>query len=246
MAKTFTLGWLLLMLAAPCPPQGGVTTDNTAKPIGSGRWEWTVFVNADPATLSQIHCVEYLLHPTFPDRDRKVCDRGSIPGQAFSLTANGWGTFDIPVTVFFNDGKTQTLTHHLSFDKPALASGVASLAPAGCKVAGSFSMSERSIQALGTDWPGVYLYAEEIHRKLPSHFNLIKSAKPFQPGTFNWSQHSIGLKKRTALSNADTDAYIKLLPAPGKPIPIALSGPRATLNFTDPQEHKSIAVFVCK
>jgi len=248
MAKRFVLGWLMLMVSVPCLPQTAVTTDNTAKSIGAGRWEWTVFIKADPATLSQIHCVEYLLHPTFPDRDRKVCDRGSTPGQAFSLTASGWGTFDIPVTVFFNDGKTQSLTHHLSFDKPAPLPTVASPAPAGCNVAGSFSIAEHSIQPLGADWPGVYLYAAEIHHILPSHFDLVKSSQPLQAGSFNWSEQtrSSAFKRHTALSDADTNAYVKFSAAPKKPVPIAIAGPRTTLTFKDPQEHKSISVFVCK
>src|SRR5438067_565756 len=157
MANRLALGLLMLFVSTLSMPQTGVTTDNTSKSIGNGRWEWTVFIKGDPDTLSKVRCVEYLLHPTFPDRDRKICDRGSTPGQAYPLTATGWGTFTIPVTVFFSDRNSQSLTHTLRFDSPAVA---ATGSPPGCKVANSFSMREHDIQAIGSDWPGVYLYAQ--------------------------------------------------------------------------------------
>jgi hypothetical protein len=113
----------LLILAFPAlgPAEFPITTHNTSRPIGSNRWEWTVFIRTDPSTLAKIRCVEYLLHPTFPDRDRTVCDPGDNAGQAFPLTATGWGVFDIPITVIFTDGHTESLIHHLRFDTAAAA-----------------------------------------------------------------------------------------------------------------------------
>lgn len=245
MSKRLAFALSMLIVSVRGLPQTSVTTDNTSRFIGNGRWEWTVFIKADPATLSQIRCVEYLLHPTFPNRDRRVCQRGSTPGQAFPLTANGWGTFDIPVTVIFNNGKTQSLTHHLRFDSPPVE---APSAPPGCNVANSFSISEHGIQPIGADWPGVYLYAEEIHKRGSSHFYLIKSAQAIQPGNFNWSQHSQrnNPRRTSVLSNTDNNAYVSFSPPAGTSVRLPLRGSTTAIYFKDPQEHKSIGVLLCK
>ncbi len=108
------LGFPVLSLA-----QSAVSAENVSKYIGNNRWEWTVFVRGDPGTLSQISCVQYELHPTFPNRIRRVCDRGPDPNRAFPLTASGWGTFNIPITITFADGHVETLSHDLHFDSAA-------------------------------------------------------------------------------------------------------------------------------
>lgn len=237
-----TLALLFLTVSIPSQSQTNVTTDNTSRYIGNNRWEWTVFIKADPGILSNIRCVEYVLHPTFPDRYRKICDRGPAVDQAFPITATGWGVFDIPVTVTFNDGKTLTLTHRLRFESQATA------APAGCNMANSFSIKVHEIQEIGSDWPSVYLYAEEIHQDRPSHFYLVKSSKAIQPGSFNWSQYSQvnGPRRRTSLSGADNNAYVKFSALPGTLFPLSLKDPMARIYLKDPQEHRLISVVVCR
>ena len=108
---------------APPPPHdhSAVSTGNDSRYVGDGRWEWTVFLLADDRTLDAIECVEYTLHPTFPDPVRKVCDRGSVRGKGFFLSANGWGVFTIGVQVMFRDGDTTSLKHQLRFSGAAAA-----------------------------------------------------------------------------------------------------------------------------
>jgi len=89
---------------------GRIATKNSSRPIGGDRWEWTVFVEADPETLSLIECVEYTLHQTFPEPVRKVCAGGN-----FALRSNGWGTFEIKIRVLFRDGTVRRLAHMLEF-----------------------------------------------------------------------------------------------------------------------------------
>jgi transcription initiation factor IIF auxiliary subunit len=115
MAHKLALTALLLFIPGLSVAQSGIAVDNIAKPMGNNRWEWTVFVKGDAETISKISCVEYELHETFPDRLRRVCERGSGPDHAFPLTASGWGTFDIPVTIYYADGRTEKLTYHLRF-----------------------------------------------------------------------------------------------------------------------------------
>ena len=90
-----------------------ISTDNIASPAGNNRWDWTVFIRADEQTLGQINCVEYTLHPTFPNPVRTVCSRGQ--GYPFALSSNGWGTFTIRIRVFMASGKIIPLEHYLRF-----------------------------------------------------------------------------------------------------------------------------------
>jgi transcription initiation factor IIF auxiliary subunit len=99
------------------PPglHGKVSTENTSRYVGENRWDWTVFIVSDEKTLGEVGCVEYTLHPTFPNPVRKVCDRGSVPGRGFFLSSNGWGTFGVGVKVIFRDGNVTNLKHQLRF-----------------------------------------------------------------------------------------------------------------------------------
>lgn len=92
--------------------QPAINPDNTARALGDGRWDWTVFVQGAPSVLSRIQCVQYTLDPTFPSPDRIVCDRGTAD-RPFSLNAQSWGELDIPITISFRDGTTTRISYHL-------------------------------------------------------------------------------------------------------------------------------------
>lgn len=92
-----------------------ITTGNTSKYVGEGRWDWSVFIVADDRTLQEIKCVEYMLHPTFPEPVRTVCERGPGGGKGFVLSSNGWGTFTVGVKITFADGEIRQLRHELQF-----------------------------------------------------------------------------------------------------------------------------------
>lgn len=77
-------------------------------------WKWTVYIQGSTQALNQIQCVQYKLHPTFPNPNREVCVRGKS-NQAFPLTATGWGTFEIGIRVFLKNGQVQELKHQLIF-----------------------------------------------------------------------------------------------------------------------------------
>jgi len=90
------------------------TTGNTAQLAPDKRWDWTVFILGSEEDLNLIRCVEYTLHPTFPNPVRTVCERGKGP-HAFSLSTNGWGTFRIQIRVLLKDGDPVVLSHQLKF-----------------------------------------------------------------------------------------------------------------------------------
>jgi len=87
---------------------------NTSIYLGEGKWEWTVFIQAQGDILKQIQVVEYTLHPTFPNPVVEVREPRSGP-HAFALTRIGWGTFEISIKVTFDNGRVRTLKHMLTF-----------------------------------------------------------------------------------------------------------------------------------
>jgi len=91
-----------------------ICTQNTAQSKGDRRWDWTVFIDPRSADLARIKCVEYTLHPTFPNPVRIVCDMGRIDAP-FALSSNGWGTFQIRIRVLMQDGSIRELSHQLHF-----------------------------------------------------------------------------------------------------------------------------------
>jgi len=86
-------------------------TRNIAKPTADGRWDWSVYIDADPLSLQRIKCVEYTLHKSFPNPVRTRC----TPENNFALSSNGWGTFRIKIKVMFKNGTEQLLYHDLVF-----------------------------------------------------------------------------------------------------------------------------------
>lgn len=115
MAHKLVFVLLAFSLPALSFAQSTLTAENVAQSLGGHRWEWTVFITGDPQKIAEIKCVQYELHESFPNRIRHVCDRGTNPNQPFPLTAIGWGAFQIPVTITFNDGHVEKLTHSLHF-----------------------------------------------------------------------------------------------------------------------------------
>lgn len=101
----------------PKPPVTPITARNTSEYIGLhptyGRdwWKWTIYIEADPGTLSQIECVEYTLHPTFPDPIQRVC----TSYNNFAFSSNGWGTFEVKIRAIFKNGTERYLSHMLEF-----------------------------------------------------------------------------------------------------------------------------------
>jgi transcription initiation factor IIF auxiliary subunit len=105
--------------AAPVMPvnvdTASITTGNTSRSLGGGRWEWAVFILASNDVLKQIQYVEYTLHPTFPEPIQRVTERGMENGKGFVLKATGWGTFEIAVKIVFTNGRSRYLKHQLKF-----------------------------------------------------------------------------------------------------------------------------------
>lgn len=76
------------------------TFQTEATPTDKDWYEWKVRLAGPAAQLKEVEAVEYILHPTFPDRIRRMRNRN----KQFELVEVGWGDFDIHVNVYLKNG----------------------------------------------------------------------------------------------------------------------------------------------
>lgn len=166
---------------------------NTASYVGAGRWNWTIFVEADSRTLQQIKCVEYHLHPTFPNPVRKVCNQ---PETKFAYSTNGWGTFTVKVHILFEDGHKQVLEHPLVFKQK----------PEAVPLNVSPKNWSKEIEPGWWDW-GIYIEGTPteldrircveytLHRTFPNPVRMVcSSQKRFELVTRGWGTFTVKIK----------------------------------------------------
>jgi transcription initiation factor IIF auxiliary subunit len=111
--KSWTIRTVLAVMALlPFVSAQDISVKNTSSLIGNGRWAWTVYIDAPLPILDKVRCVEYHLHPTFPNPLHVVCERGQQ--EPFALHGNGWGEFNVVVKVTFLDGTVQPYNHWLT------------------------------------------------------------------------------------------------------------------------------------
>lgn len=84
--------------------------------VGQRTWEWTIYLSGTQEALDAVQRVIYRLHPTFLDPIHEIDkeDRGSNE-KAFPFTATGWGTFNVGLTIMFDDGTVFDADHYLVF-----------------------------------------------------------------------------------------------------------------------------------
>ena len=101
---------VLMLLFGPQPAQTEVVrVANTYHYAGGRRYDWSVFIKEDRSTLDKIRCVEYTLHPTFPNPVRRICTSQS----GFALRENGWGEFTIYVRIEWKDSHATNQSYRL-------------------------------------------------------------------------------------------------------------------------------------
>ncbi len=88
-----------------------INVTNTAKYVGSGRYLWTVFLQANDNVLDGIVSVEYTLHPSFPNPVQVISERETN----FALSSSSSSEFTMYVALLFNDGKKKYIEYRLNF-----------------------------------------------------------------------------------------------------------------------------------
>jgi transcription initiation factor IIF auxiliary subunit len=89
----------LLLFASSIAAQNITVNNRTSQSKKRGYYDWTVFIQADEATLNTIDHVEYLLPPTFITPQVSSYNRKTN----FGYSATGWGEFEIKAKVVFKD-----------------------------------------------------------------------------------------------------------------------------------------------
>jgi transcription initiation factor IIF auxiliary subunit len=102
--RTLAIIIVCVSFASPQSAQE-LTVSNTSSYIGKSRWAWTLYVEGPASVVGKIKCVQYTLHPTFPNPVRVVCQRGLNDKEPFALHGDGWGEFDVGVKVMFANGE---------------------------------------------------------------------------------------------------------------------------------------------
>lgn len=91
-----------------------VEPKNVAKQVREGWYEWTVYIDGSDDSIERIACVQYTLHPSFPDPRQLVCEPGDGP-RRFALKREGWGAFNVGIRLFLKSGPVQEMSHQLRF-----------------------------------------------------------------------------------------------------------------------------------
>ena len=92
-----------------------VSLTNTYAPTAKkGYTNWTVYVKGSTATLASINYVEYTLHPTFLKPVQQV--RASKANPAFSISASGWGEFELKAKIVFRSPAQRPLYLNYQLD----------------------------------------------------------------------------------------------------------------------------------
>lgn len=82
----------------------GLNFRTRAEEVENDWYKWQIELAGPAPVLSEIREVEYILHPTFPDRIRHEKNAQNH----FRLESAGWGEFDITVNVYFHNGDERT------------------------------------------------------------------------------------------------------------------------------------------
>lgn len=84
------------------PPQN-ISLSNTATYLGKGRYDWRVYVKADPATLKAIKGVEYRLDPAYGATAKRYVTEPRDGSYPFFTKDTAFEPSVIRVKVYFND-----------------------------------------------------------------------------------------------------------------------------------------------
>lgn len=79
---------------------------------GYSIYPFCVFIDPKSESFNELHAVEYLLAPSFPDPTRRISDRNTC----FALQSEAWGTFPIRIRAFKETGDILRATYTLTLN----------------------------------------------------------------------------------------------------------------------------------
>ena len=82
-------------------------------------FNWEIWVEDGEMAISSVIKVEYLLHPSFPNRLITSTDLA----QKFKIESSGWGEFMVNIIIYDNLGITHNINHRLVLKENYINSG---------------------------------------------------------------------------------------------------------------------------
>ena len=74
---------------------------------------WCVYLDESKQVADRIECIEYILHPSFPNPIRRISDRLTC----FSLQSEGWGTFLLNINIIYKDSSEKKTSYSLKLEE---------------------------------------------------------------------------------------------------------------------------------
>jgi hypothetical protein len=164
---------VLLVLLRVAYSQGPAMS-NTSSNIGSGRYKWTLYIEADKSVLRKINYVEYRLPDAYGDKALRKVKTPRVGKYPFSLTDAAFEPFSIGATIFFKDGNTQKLSDY------TLAFGGSIINPGGVAVTPLIKLKQKhSVDVLAAEFQGaISVYVDDIHdpsKKEPFYIKISRA-----------------------------------------------------------------------
>ena len=110
----------------------------------SDYFNWDIWIEDGKKPITEIESVEYLLHPTFPNRLRSSSDVAA----KFKLKSKGWGEFTIRVIIYEKSGKKIILNHWLTLRNEYTTAAKESEGKADSRVSEKKQSSSSSIEEI--------------------------------------------------------------------------------------------------
>ncbi len=108
-----TIGLLLLFVAVSffvslSGQDAGIECFNTSRYLGSGQWEFRIFIRASDDILRGVDRVEYILPISFREPAHQINQRGDLK-EPFLLIYRASGRFPIGVRIMFSNGQMEEI-----------------------------------------------------------------------------------------------------------------------------------------
>jgi hypothetical protein len=149
----------LIVVFAVCAHGQEPRVSNTSSNIGSGRYKWTAYIEADKSILSRIDHVEYRLPDAYGDKAFRKVSTPKTGKYPFQISDVAFEPFSIGATVFFRDGGAQKLSDY------TLTFGGSIINPGGVALTSLMKLEQRhSIDLNLSDFQGaISVYVDDIH-----------------------------------------------------------------------------------
>ena len=89
-----------------------IRANNTSEYQTKGRVKWTLFIEATPSQLQEIHYVKYRLDPAYGDKAIRYVNAPGDAKYPFSTSDFAFEPSQVSITVYFRNGSSRRLPEY--------------------------------------------------------------------------------------------------------------------------------------